>query len=230
MSQIRFNGFDFGVNASIFADGGMGARRAAFAGGGSPAQQTWDSGNKSTDIVLSDGDRQMTLTGTLTSRAYATGETYLVGTSTRKTYIEFTITDDTNANTSVGFGEDLQVAIPNSIGFRFDDEGFGMQVAGNIRQDNVVVTTLDAFTDGDVVGIAVDFGSDVDGRYWFRLNGTWMEGDPATPTGGNTIAAVAHGLVLKPAGSVNGAIDKGIMRINADLLTPAPAGYTVHGV
>lgn len=53
--------------------------------------------------------------------------------------------------------------------------------AGNTTVNGVSTTTLSSFTNGDVIGVAIDAST---GRIWFAKNGTWQNsGDPAAGTG-----------------------------------------------
>ena len=66
--------------------------------------------------------------------------------------------------------------------------GYGYNSAGNIFYNNDNhVTGLSTWTDGDIIGIALDATNN---KIYFSKNGTWQNsGDPSAGTGGTSITA-----------------------------------------
>ena len=64
-----------------------------------------------------------------------------------------------------------------------DVSGIGYASNGNIYVGGIVESTETAYGAGATIGLAIDTASAVK-KFWWAMNGTWQNGDPAAGTGG----------------------------------------------
>lgn len=86
---------------------------------------------------------------------------------------------------------------------------------------NIGSAGLGTISDGDIIGVAVDFAA---GKAWFSKNGTFGSGqNPATGTGGFTIPAGALFIAFSPKTlGANGRL----RTLASQFLTAPPTGFT----
>lgn len=92
----------------------------------------------------------------------------------------------------------------------------------------VITTGKPKLSASDVVGVAVNFAN---GKVWFRRNGTWLVGDPATDTGAP--GTVPNGRLYYPALDVESgglsAMNTTLRVIEADFTGSLPSGFKAWG-
>lgn len=139
---------------------------------------TWNPTDKSTRVTLSNGD--------LTS----TGQTEVAGTqygwarsttskTTGKKYAESNVGNTDGGGFAAALGTALLGSnLNNFLGVAANESAY--YDTGQVYVNNAVVATLASYTDGDVVGLAVDIGA---GKGWYSKNGVFASGDPGAGTG-----------------------------------------------
>lgn len=115
-----------------------------------------------------------------------------IGLASQK-YCELKIDSSANVNdVEIGVGNStVQRKASTSHYLGDDNNGIGMYGNGDVYLNNAILTTIQTFAVGDVIGIAVDTTAKL---IWFRTNGgNWNNNalaDPATGVGGINITAV----------------------------------------
>lgn len=145
---------------------------------------TWDNNTKS-QVTLSGGNLTATAnTSTTTHGVTATANGDIILGVGGKWYWEYTLNVLGAGSNSGSFGvinsdidtSSVQVGtVANSIGLEISSTD------ARTRKEGATVTT--GFTrpsQGDIISVAYDHGS---GQAWFAVNGTWIEGNPATGAG-----------------------------------------------
>jgi hypothetical protein len=100
-----------------------------------------------------------------------------------KSYCEFTVVSGSTTTMTHGFG--VQRAATNIFynpaggTMMSGNGGCGLQASGFYNEASPTSSASYSFTTGDRIGIAFDPAT---GKVWFRKNGTWISGDPATGT------------------------------------------------
>lgn len=134
--------------------------------------------------------------------------------------------------TSSYVGAGLSIAGKSLIGYVGDDAGsLGFISDGSRFTGGSATTTLSAFSNGDVLCMALDLTHN---KVWVRKNnGAWNSAvggtqDPATNAGGISLPAGLIGVDLYPTGSVQkNSSDKITGRFNiAHFSFPVPAGFS----
>lgn len=140
----------------------------------------WNNSDKGADISLS-GSPLLVANLAISSRE---GVRAVQSTSSNKYYWE--VSND--SWDGVNFGPSFGIANSTaslSLGGGSDTNSLVMQWYGGVTISGTDVTTIQTFTTGDVVCIAVDFGAS---KVWWRTNGgNWNNSgtdNPATSTGG----------------------------------------------
>ena len=152
---------------------------------------TWNTNDKATNIILSNGD----LTFRLGGDGYD-GVRAVASASAGKKYWELTATtivappiEEGIANSSFPVSAGVSGGY---LGSTFD--GIGWVGDGRVYLGNSVVSIIQGWGQGDVLSFAVDLDSKM---IWFRTNGgNWNNNpanDPATNTGGIDISKLAGG-------------------------------------
>lgn len=142
---------------------------------------TWYTNRKTANVTLSNGNLTASTTASSAEgvRAFAR--------DTGLHYMELTVNTIGGNATSFLFGLKFETDIVNGS----FTTGFFYRSDGNVYKDNVVVGTYVGYTDGDVLGMAVDLDA---GCIWFHKNGTWIVGSPITRT--------SPAITYDPVGSV----------------------------
>lgn len=145
--------------------------------------QAWNPADKHADIALSGGDLIATATATSWKSVRA-----LDGEPAGKWYFEVLISGASN-NHMVGVGN---ASAPLSSYFASTADGFAFRSDGQKWTNAAQSSYGSAYTNGDVVGVAVDMDN---GAIWFAINGTWQAGASASEIeAGNTTNAAYTGL------------------------------------
>jgi hypothetical protein len=154
-------------------------RAAMLVGSGNPAQDwTYNPADKGANAVLSNGNR------TLVSSSGHAGARSTASKSSGKVYVEPRLDTDGDGDTSCGICVASSSLTGGYIGF-VDSNAWGYLHDGSVRS-NTLVDTYDAYTAGDVIGLALDSGAN---KLWFSKNGVWQSGGPEAGSGGLTISA-----------------------------------------
>jgi len=159
----------------------MGKRPAA----ASVASTTWNPADSGASFILTNGN----LTATATNPPFsALGGRTVAGKSAGKYYFEIHIDSFTSGNIQVGIAtstwDEDSTMLNTTVGAIIRSDGVGGYNSSNFGSGLTFVT-------GDVFGVAVDF---TNSKIWFRQNGGSWDGttdDPATNTGGTSIAGFA---------------------------------------
>lgn len=139
-----------------------------------PTGFTWNPGDKSADIILSNGDLSATRGAGATNATVRGTQAY----STGKRYFEIAcdtigVSSDFSIYGIADSGLSLSAFVGSSAG------SYGYETTGTKYNNGTGTAHGASFTAGDVIGIAVDLDA---GKLWFAKNGTWQSGDPATGT------------------------------------------------
>jgi hypothetical protein len=145
---------------------------------------TWDSGNKSSGITLSGGSLVATAASSTNPSVVATR------CATGKVYWEVTVTTQ-SSNFSVGFvGRSYNTGLGTLLGG--DANGLGYRQGGAVVLNNATLSTIQTFTQGSVVQVALDLQNLL---VWFAVGGgNWNNSgtaNPATGVGGISFSAFA---------------------------------------
>lgn len=101
-------------------------------------------------------------------------------------------------------------------------DGAAYRRSGHVFQNNANIATETAIVSADVLGVAVDLD---DGNVWFAINGTWVQGDPATGTS-PSVAGLPAGSYYAGATIESGGSMKVTLRtLNADFTESKPSGF-----
>lgn len=115
-----------------------------------------------------------------------------------KFYSEYTITDDGSGGITLGVADSNQTIANNFAGG--STHSIGYLPTGAVYQNNALLTTIATYTNGSIVGVAVDIPNSL---IWYRVGaGNWNNSgtaNPATDTGG--ISFTASGTIY-PADSI----------------------------
>jgi hypothetical protein len=191
----------------------------------------WYAADSNTAIAISNGDR--TIDYALTSNVTAKGSVYL---GTGKRYFEVSIGSGVLTNIRIGV---LDQAHSNTTYPGGTTQSRTLDISTGITYSNGTTSAYtDAFTNGDVLQVAVDLDS---GKIWFGKNGTWLvSGDPtaglfpsltgATGFSSNTTAADNWWTIAGGRSGTSGAMAS--LTINADptdLVYSPPADFIAWG-
>jgi hypothetical protein len=137
------------------------------------AAVTWNPSDKNANITLSGGNLVASESGSNPNVAVRA----TLARSTGKYYFEATLTGRDSTLGIIVAGSSLAIRVGNTI----DDWAFANAFTNLIKRHNAGGTTIGTYTytGSHNVGIAVDLSA---GKMWFRFDGTWQEGDPATAT------------------------------------------------
>jgi hypothetical protein len=146
---------------------------------------TFNPAFKNTNLTLSNGN--------LTAANNATGGFFSVGSTVSESsglfYCEFTI-GPSPTNSVVGI-VNSSFAVSTAIFVGDDPNGIGFVSSGAVKINASTVSTIQTFTNGNVVSMAVDFTHQM---IWFRTNaGNWNNSgtaNPATNSGGISFSSV----------------------------------------
>lgn len=101
-------------------------------------------------------------------------------------------------------------------------DGAAYRRSGHVFHANANIATETAIASTDVLGVAADLDT---GDVWFAINGTWVQGDPATATS-PSVTGLAAGTYYAGATIESGATMTVTLRtLNADFTQPKPAGF-----
>ena len=187
----------------------------------SEAAVPWDAANQT-------GTWTLTASNTTAEVASGTSIRSVLGTTSRasgKFYFE--VVFDSGGTFGSGVRHDIGVttAHPVSSGASGVGSGAGYRRSGDIFVGGASVATVTALSAGDVVGVAIDLDT---GEIWFRRNGTWTSGDPAT--GASPAATISTGTYWPFASSESGAAMKVTLRSTAASFTGSiPSGFSSWG-
>lgn len=170
----------------IISRGGLGFARSSRNAPG--FEQSWELSTKSGSGTVTDSDQLVAFDGTdlgagsvaaIRSKAALTGKVYcefeLVSQSSNNNYHCFGVAKTsytagiTNPNQWHMFSRH-----PNASG------GCGLNVSGYYTSGSGTSSSSYNHQVGDRIGIAVDVDA---GKIWYRINGTWVAGDPGAGTG-----------------------------------------------
>lgn len=187
---------------------------------------TWSATNKNANVVLSGGN--LVATGSNTLASSASGIATLAVTTGQLKYFELTATHVDNSNSvMLGVGNSSTATSDGSY-LGIDSNSFAFIADGRLVFNNSVPATITGYTNGDVIGIAVDFAH---GTIWRRINGgSWNDSgtaNPVTNTGGFTIGVTGD---LFPAYCTHGGGgDQSVTTANfgaTSFGTSPPSGFT----
>ena len=190
-------------------------------GGGGGPFATWDPAHLGAQQTLSSGNLTTTLAGpNVVSSTLATS-----GQSTGKFYYEVTV------NSSLGFTAQafglaaISFPLTDSLGTDAGNVSLGWRSDGTVQAFSIVIATIQGWTVGDTISIAVDFGGSL---IWFRTNGgNWNNSgaaDPATGVGG--ISFSLSGSAFFPATTLQVAGDQWTANFGASAYAfTIPAGF-----
>lgn len=133
---------------------------------------TWNPSDKAANLTLSNGNLTVTATNTVWKAVRGT-----VSVNNGKWYWEVTLTYAAGTNTMVGVGTSSEVlTYPGNT-----SQGYGYYSPdGNKYNGSGAVVYGNAYTTGDVVGVALDL---VNGKIWWSKNGVWQDsGNPSDGT------------------------------------------------
>lgn len=128
---------------------------------------TWYTNRKTANIVLSNGNL------TASSTVSTAEEVRAFARDTGLHYMEVTVTTVGGNANSFLFGFKFETDTVNGL----KTTGFFYRADGTIWKDNAIIATYISYTDGDIIGAAVDLDA---GCIWFHRNGTWIVGSPIT--------------------------------------------------
>jgi hypothetical protein len=174
----------------------------------------WDANNKSSTEALSGGNLVATSSGVGTVAASRT--------LTGKTYFEITPTTLTGT-VAVGLvNRSYNMASGNILGT--DNNGIGYKSSGAVVLNNVTLTTIATYVQGNVIGVAVDIENRL---IWFRVGtGNWNNSgtaNPATGVGGIDYSSMALTSLFPAAGgSATGAV---MTAAFSTFTNTAPSGF-----
>lgn len=187
----------------------------------SEAAVPWDAANQT---------GTWTLTASNTTAEVASGSSIrsVLGTTSRasgKFYFEVVFVSGGTFGSGVRHDIGVTTAHPVSSGASGVGSGAGYRRSGDIFVGGASVATVTALSAGDVVGVAIDLDT---GKIWFRRNGTWTSGDPAT--GASPAATISTGTYWPFASSESGAAMKVTLRSTAASFTGSiPSGFSSWG-
>ena len=181
---------------------------------------TWNPADKSANIVLSNSN----LTATITTNTNSQGVRGTTSKSSGKWYFEVLV--------GVAGFSGVQIGVANSSAststtIGADTNGFSYDSASGKKFTNNVLTTYgSAFTNGDVVGVALDMDS---GSIWFAKNNVWQaSGDPVAGTG-QAFSGIA-GSIFPATSLKSGPTANDTARFSTANQTYAPpSGFTAWG-
>jgi len=179
------------------------------------AATTFDANNKTAAFTLSGGN----LVATSSAIATAAATRALTG----PTYFEVTATTLTGT-LSIGFvNRAYNMASGTILGT--DNNGLGFKSSGAVVLNNVTLSTIQTYVQGDVVCVAVDIANRL---VWFRTNGgNWNNSgtaNPATGVGGIDYSTMNLGALLPAVGcSITGAVLTG--KFTSGFAQTAPSGF-----
>jgi hypothetical protein len=139
---------------------------------------TWNPADKSANVTLSNGDL------TATGQAETVGTVYAWARSTTsktagKLYVESTVGNTDGGGFAAALGTALASSdLANYLGRLANESAY--YDTGEVYVNNAVATTLATYTDGDVIGVAIDLDA---GKGWYSKNGVFASGDPVAGTG-----------------------------------------------
>lgn len=179
------------------------------------AATTFDPSNKTAAFTLSGGNL------VATSSAIATAAATRV--MTGPTYFEVTATTLTGT-LSIGFvNRSYNMASGTILGT--DNNGLGFKSTGAVVLNNVTLSTIQTYAQGDVVCVAVDIANRM---VWFRTNGgNWNNSgtaNPATGVGGIDYSTMNLGALFPAIScSITGAVLTG--KFTSGFAQTAPSGF-----
>lgn len=179
------------------------------------AATTFDSGNKTAAFALSGGNLVATSSAVATAAATRS--------MTGPTYFEVTATTLTGT-LSIGFvNRNYNMASGTILGT--DNNGLGFKSTGAVVLNNVTLSTIQTYAQGDVVCVAVDVANRL---VWFRTNGgNWNNSgtaNPATGVGGIDYSTMNLSALLPAVGcSITGAVLTG--KFTSGFAQTAPSGF-----
>lgn len=132
---------------------------------------TWNPADKGPAVVLSNGNRVLTVAGAPQS---ARG-TLSITTGSQKLYAEVTVL--LTGDTSIGVGNS-SATLTSFVGRDANATGYGSP--GALIFNNMPVFTWPTFGAGDIIGIATNTATH---ELWWSKNGVWTAGDPVAGTG-----------------------------------------------
>jgi hypothetical protein len=165
--------------------------------------------NGNLDIAASSGSAYF---GALSTFALSTGKWY------------FEYTNTTNGSTNgTGIIDVTQIRSANPSNYGFAETSNSRVRSGSVVAGNsvVLVSGLSTLTNGDVIGVAVDFDA---GKLWFSRNGTWeLSGNPASGTNATTTftTGVTYYLFAQGYGTWAGTLNTGAR----SFAYTAPSGF-----
>ncbi len=177
---------------------------------------TFDPAKKGADAVLSNANSRLETSGATTTALTVAGYT------TGKHYFEFLCAAASTAGMSIGIaraGGSTQLATDlgqeaGEYGWYFNGNSYFAGSFGSVSGA--------AYGNGDVVGVAVDFGLR---RLWIHVNGTYITGNPSTNTSPIVTYPTGLGTIFAGASLANQG-DSVTCRLPADFGYSIPTGFT----
>jgi hypothetical protein len=105
-----------------------------------------------------------------------------------------------------------------------DVAGIGYDNDGKIYVGGAVDTTEAAYIAGATIGLAIDTTTGVK-KFWWAMNGTWQNGDPATGSGGRTYITTPIYLAASAANGASIALNCGQQAFEFE----PPTGFSAWG-
>lgn len=184
-----------------------------------PSTTTWNSGDKSAAITLSN----LSLTATSSSGAYA-GVRAVASHSTGKFYYESHV-DQATAQWLIGIGN-ASATIASFAGS--DNNAIAVNADGNVYTNGSSVGTVANFVTGNTVSVAVDMGNKL---IWIRVgSGNWNNNASGDPTNSSTGAGISFSAMAAgpwfPIFTTTSVSDAITANFNTETATQSvPSGY-----
>jgi hypothetical protein len=197
--------------------------RAALMPGGGGSTTTWNPADSGTKVALSGGN----LTAAHTSTTGVAIVRSVASHSTGQFYWEITVNTTGAATLGIGIANATKNLNTTFLGGTTD--GVGYYSNGGVSYNSATAQTIQTFTSGDVVGVAIDIANK---GLWIRKNGgNWNNSgtaNPVTNTGSitNSNTFLVWNAAVFAAVDVEGTTDSVTANFGATAYgTAAPAGF-----
>lgn len=160
---------------------------------------TWNPAGKNANVALTGADLVATVAGATIGAVLG-----VTAVSAGLHYFEATV-GNVGGGVCIGVGA-AGMSLANGSYVGIDVNGLGYRSDGTLLTNAGAVGALGAYTTGDVIGVARAHAL---GTTWFSKNGAWLNGDPATLTGGyaGSVVTVYPAASAVGGGSVSGAFN-----------------------